>query len=104
MTKSQLIERIARKQSLLGGRDVELAGKTMLEHLASCLAAGGRVEIRGFGSFSLRFHRGRVGRNPRTGAPASLPPKYVPYFKPGKVLRERVDRLPPGTRGDSGGG
>ena len=104
MTKSQLIERIARRQSQLGGRDVELAVKMMLEHLASCLAAGGRIEIRGFGSFSLRFHRGRVGRNPRTGAPVSLPSKHVPYFKPGKVLRERVDRGPPGTRGGSGGG
>ena len=81
MTKSQLIERIARRQSQLGGRDVELAVKMMLEHLASCLAAGGRIEIRGFGSFSLRFHRGRIGRNPRTGAPVSLPSKHRPVLQ-----------------------
>ena len=105
MTKSQLIERIARKQSLLGGRDVELAVKTMLEHLASCLAAGGRVEIRGFGSFSLRFpsRAGRPQPQDRSAGVASSE-NTSPYFKPGKVLRERVDRLPPGTRGDSGGG
>ncbi len=92
MTKSELIERIARKQSQLVYRDVELAAKTIIEHMAECLAGGGRIEIRGFGSFSLRFRPGRVGRNPKTGAPVSLPAKYVPHFKPGKKLRERVNR------------
>ena len=91
MTKSELIERIAQKQSQLAYRDVELAVKTLLEHMADRLASGERIEIRGFGSFSLHFRPGRVGRNPKTGAPVSLPAQYVPHFKPGKELRERVD-------------
>jgi len=92
MTKSELIEQIAQKQSQLVHRDVELAVKAVLEHMAECLAGGGRIEIRGFGSFSLHFRSGRVGRNPKTGASVSLPAKYVPHFKPGKRLRERVNR------------
>ena len=92
MTKSELIDRIARKQSQLVHRDVELAVKAMIESMAECLSGGGRIEIRGFGSFSLHFRAGRVGRNPKTGLPVSLPAKYVPHFKPGKKLRERVDR------------
>ena len=99
MTKSELIERIAQKQSQLAYRDVELAVKTVLEHMADRLASGERIEIRGFGSFSLHFRPGRVGRNPKTGAPVSLPAKYVPHFKPGKELRERVD----GHAGGAGG-
>lgn len=92
MTKSELIERVAEKQPQLAYKDVELAVKAILEHVADCLAGGGRVEIRGFGSFSLHFRPGRLGRNPKTGAPVSLPAKYAPHFKPGKELRERVDR------------
>ena len=92
MTKSELIDRIAQKQSQLVYRDVELAVKAILEHMAECLAGGGRIEIRGFGSFSLHHRAGRVGRNPKTGAPVSLPAKHVPHFKPGKKLRERVNR------------
>ena len=67
----------------------------MLEHMTAWLAAGGRIEIRGFGSFSLHHRRGRVGRNPRAGTPVSIPARYVPYFKPGEVLRERVDGAAP---------
>ena len=92
MTKSELIERMTQRQSQLVYRDVELAVKTILEHMTECLAGGGRIEIRGFGSFSLHFRSGRVGRNPKTGTPVSLPAKYVPHFKPGKRLRERVNR------------
>ena len=91
MTKSELIERIAQRQTQLAYRDVELAVKTILEHMAERLANGERVEIRGFGSFCLHYRPGRVGRNPKTGAPVFLPAKYVPHFKPGKELRERVD-------------
>ena len=91
MTKSELIERIAQKQTQLAYRDVELAVKTVLEHMAERLANGDRIEIRGFGSFSLHYRPGRVGRNPKTGTPVSLPAKHVPHFKPGKELRERVD-------------
>ena len=92
MTKSELIERMAQAQSDLAERDVASAVNMMLEHMAACLAGGGRIEIRGFGSFSVRFRRPRVGRNPRTGTPVSLPARYAPYFKPGKHLRERLNR------------
>lgn len=92
MTKSELIERIARKQSQLVYRDVEAAVKSILEYMAEHLAASGRIEIRGFGSFSLHYRPERVGRNPKTGAGVSLSAKYVPHFKPGKELRERVNR------------
>jgi integration host factor subunit beta len=95
MTKSELIESIARKQSHLAYRDVELAVKGMLEQMSRSLSGGERIEIRGFGSFSLHFRPPRVGRNPKTGESVSLPGKYVPHFKPGKELRERVDRTQP---------
>jgi integration host factor subunit beta len=91
MTKSELIEVLARKQSHLAYKDVELSVKTMLEHMSQALATGDRIEIRGFGSFSLHFRPPRVGRNPKTGETVSLPGKYVPHFKPGKELRERVN-------------
>lgn len=104
MTKSELIERIAQKQTQLAYRDVELAVKTVLEHMAERLANGDRIEIRGFGSFSLHYRPGRVGRNPKTGAPVSLPAKYVPHFKPGKELRERVDEAYARERAAAGGG
>ena len=91
MTKSELIESLVKKQSQLGYRDVELAVKTMLEHMGQTLASGERIEIRGFGSFSLHYRPPRVGRNPKSGDPVSLPAKYVPHFKPGKELRERVN-------------
>jgi integration host factor subunit beta len=91
LTKSELIERITSRQSQLSPRDVELAVKTMIEEMADTLADGGRIEIRGFGSFSLHFRAPRVGRNPKTGASVELHGKYVPHFKPGKELRERVN-------------
>ncbi len=90
MTKSELIERIAEKIPQLSCQDVELAVKALIEHMVERLASGERIEIRGFGSFSLRFRPARIGRNPKTGAPAALPPKHVPHFKPGKALREAV--------------
>jgi integration host factor subunit beta len=91
MTKSELIESLVRKQNLLGYKDVELAIKALLEHMTYTLASGERIEIRGFGSFSLHYRPARVGRNPKSGDAVSLPAKYVPYFKPGKELRERVN-------------
>tara|TARA_B100000029_G_scaffold292522_1_gene286010 strand:- start:106 stop:432 length:327 start_codon:yes stop_codon:yes gene_type:complete len=91
MTKSELIDKLAEKQPQLAYRDIELAVKTVLELMTQQLANGERIEIRGFGSFSLHHRPGRVGRNPKTGAPVSLPEKHVPHFKPGKELRERVD-------------
>lgn len=91
MTKSELIEILAGKQSQLAYKDVELAVKTMLEQMAQTLANGERIEIRGFGSFCLHYRPPRVGRNPKTGAAVTLPSKYVPHFKPGKEMRERVN-------------
>ncbi len=91
MTKSELIESLARKQLQLGTKDVELAVKTLLEHMASALSSGTRIEVRGFGSFSLHYRPARTGRNPKSGEPVPLPAKYVPHFKPGKQLRERVN-------------
>ena len=91
MTKSELIEILSRKQSHLPAKDVELAVKTVLEYMAQTLASGERIEIRGFGSFSLHYRPPRVGRNPKTGEAVELESKYVPHFKPGKELRERVN-------------
>ena len=91
MTKSELIESLVRSQSQLGYRDVELAVKTILEQMVQTLAAGERIEIRGFGSFSLHYRPPRIGRNPKSGASVTLPAKFVPHFKPGKQLRERVN-------------
>jgi len=91
MMKSELIERIARKQSHLAYKDVELAVKGLLEQMSNALSSGDRIEIRGFGSFSLHYRPPRSGRNPKTGGSVSLPGKHVPHFKPGKELRERVN-------------
>ncbi|PWV59492.1 integration host factor subunit beta [Plasticicumulans acidivorans] len=91
MTKSELIELLARKQSHLAYKEVENAVKTMIEQMSQALSSGDRIEIRGFGSFSLHFRPPRVGRNPKTGDAVTLPGKFVPHFKPGKELRERVN-------------
>ena len=91
MTKSELIERLASRQSQLSAKDVELVVKSLLEHMAQSLARGERIEIRGFGSFSLHFRAPRTGRNPKTGESVMLEGKYVPHFKPGKELRDRVN-------------
>lgn len=92
MTKSELIEILARKQSHLAHKDVELAVKCILDQMSEALASGERIEIRGFGSFSLHFHPPRYGRNPKTGESVALLKKHVPHFKPGKELRDRVDQ------------
>ena len=91
MTKSELIELIASRQTQLPAKDVELAVKTIIEHMSQTLSAGERIEIRGFGSFSLHYREPRKGRNPKTGDAVQLTGKYVPHFKPGKELRERVN-------------
>ena len=101
MTKSELIEIIAQKQKHLSYKDIEFAVKTMIEQMAQSLATGERIEIRGFGSFSLHFRPPRMGRNPKTGDPVPLAGKYVPHFKPGKELRERVNGMVP-TGGGAG--
>ena len=91
MTKSELIDRIAAKQTQLSSKDVELTIKSILEYMSQILSEGGRIEIRGFGSFSLHYRVPRIGRNPKTGTPVALSGKHVPHFKPGKELRDRVN-------------
>ncbi|MEO8162131.1 MAG: integration host factor subunit beta [Arenimonas sp.] len=91
MTKSELIEILARRQGHLKADDVDMAVKTLLEMMSNSLTEGDRIEIRGFGSFSLHFRPPRLGRNPKTGDSVALPGKYVPHFKPGKELRDRVN-------------
>ena len=93
MTKSELIEELAAKQPQLEYRDVELAVKELLEQMSSALALGERIEVRGFGSFSLHYRPPRVGRNPKSGEAVHVPDKYVPHFKPGKELRDRVNNV-----------
>lgn len=91
MTKSELIERLVQRQAHMTHRDAELAVKLVLDDVITELAEGGRVEIRGFGSFSVHHRPARRGRNPKTGEAVDIPRKYVPHFKPGKELRERVN-------------
>ena len=91
MTRSELIEQIAELQPQLSIKDIELAVKAIIDRMSLSLASGERVEIRGFGSFSLHYRASRLGRNPKTGESVSLQEKHVPHFKPGKELRERVN-------------
>ena len=91
MTKSELISALADRQKHLAFADVELAVRNVIEQMSVALAGGDRIEIRGFGSFSLHYRPPRTGRNPKTGTAVALPGKYVPHFKPGKELRQRVN-------------
>ena len=93
MTKSELIDQLAEIQRHLAHLDVELGVKSILEQMSSSLSSGERIEIRGFGSFSLHYRAPRMGRNPKTGEAVALPGKHVPHFKPGKSLRERVNNI-----------
>ncbi len=95
MTKSELIEILSRRQPHLKAEDVDLAVKSLLEMMGGALSQGDRIEIRGFGSFSLHYRPPRLGRNPKTGDSVALPAKHVPHFKPGKELRERVSGVVP---------
>lgn len=91
MTKSELIEAIAEKHNQLSQKDIDLSVKSILEQMVQSMEKGERIEIRGFGSFSLHYRPPRKGRNPKTGEAVELPEKYVPHFKPGKELRDRVN-------------
>jgi integration host factor subunit beta len=93
MNKSELIKRMADKLEQLSNRDVDLAVHTLIEIMSENLASGGRIEIRGFGTFSNHFRKPRMVRNPKTGEVGiHKPGKFVPHFKPGKELRRRVDK------------
>jgi len=91
MTKSELIDILAADQDHLPYKDVEEAVRKILERMSTALATGERIEIRGFGSFSLHYRPPRIGRNPKTGESVALAAKHVPHFKPGKELRDRVN-------------
>ena len=91
MTKSELIARLAERFPQLVAKDADFAVKMILDAMSEALAKGDRIEIRGFGSFALNYRPPRVGRNPKSGDKVSVPQKWVPHFKAGKELRERVD-------------
>ena len=95
MTRSDLVTRLAEQFSQLTHRDTEFAVKTILDAMSDALSRGHRIEIRGFGSFSINRRPPRVGRNPRSGEQVVIPEKLVPHFKPGKALRESVDAQVP---------
>lgn len=92
MNKSEIIQNMAFRSSDLGSADIDKAVKLLLDLMGSTLADGGRVEVRGFGSFALHTRKPRAARNPKTGESITLPSKRVPHFKPGNVLRVRVDQ------------
>ena len=91
MTRSDLVEELAARFSQLTHRDAEFAVKTLLDAVSDALVRGNRIEIRGFGSFSVNRRSPRMGRNPRSGESVAIPEKRVPHFKPGKALREAVE-------------
>ncbi|HHV6294297.1 TPA: integration host factor subunit beta, partial [Haemophilus influenzae] len=91
MTKSELMEKLSAKQPTLPAKEIENMVKDILEFISQSLEKGDRVEVRGFGSFSLHHRQPRLGRNPKTGDSVNLSAKSVPYFKAGKELKARVD-------------
>lgn len=92
MTKSGLIEEVARLTPHISKKDTEVVVNTIFDSMIEALKSGERIEIRGFGSFSINRRPPRIGRNPRSGEQVVVPEKLVPHFKPGKALREAVDR------------
>jgi integration host factor subunit beta len=92
MTRSDLVEELAARFGQITQRDAEFAVKAILEAMNDALARGHRIEIRGFGSFSVNYRAPRMGRNPRSGESVAIPEKQVPHFKPGKALRQAVDQ------------
>ncbi|MBU6467636.1 MAG: integration host factor subunit beta [Betaproteobacteria bacterium] len=91
MNRANLIRQLTDQFHLLTAKDIELSVRAILDEMACCLAKGGRIEIRGFGSFGLNYRPPRKGRNPKSGASVMIPAKYAPHFRAGKELRERVD-------------
>ena len=92
MTKSELIARLAERFPQLVAKDADFAVKMILDAMSDALVRADRIEIRGFGSFALNYRSPRTGRNPKSGEKVSVPAKWVPHFKAGKELRERVDQ------------
>ncbi len=94
MTRSDLVEQLAERFGQLTQRDADVAVKAILEAMGNALTRGHRIEIRGFGSFSVNHRPPRMGRNPRTGDPVPIPERRVPHFKPGKALRQAIESIP----------
>lgn len=92
MIKSELIEALQKKQPNIPEKDIAMCVNLIMEYMSDVLGSGGRIEIRGFGSFSLHYRPPRNAHNPKTGAKVITKPKFSPHFKPGKDLRERVDQ------------
>ena len=92
VNKKNLIDRISRNQDQLPHRDIELAVKTIINCMSQALSTGERIELRGFGSFSLRYRKPREGRNPKSGMTVNINERYVPHFKPGKNLKNKVNQ------------
>ena len=93
MTKSELIDMINKRYSGFPHRDIDMAVKLVLDEISDALSRGERVEIRGFGSFSVRHYNARKARNPRTGTPVTLTARSMPYFKPGKELKQCINKV-----------
>lgn len=91
LTKSELISRVFERHPSLSSRDADMAVNEVLRAMVSAMSHGVRVEIRGFGSFSLKYREAREGRNPRTGEPVMVPAKYVPHFRAGKEIRDQLN-------------
>ena len=91
INKKDLIELISKDQDQLPQRDIDLAIKTIINSMLGSLASGKRIEIRGFGSFALRYRKSRIGRNPKSGESVEIAERYVPHFKPGKKLKQIVN-------------
>ena len=96
MTKFELIEQLSTEQghNLLTYHDVQLGLEVILESMANALSLGERIEVRGFGSFTLHYRKARIGRNPKTGSSVHVPEKHAPCFKPSQKLRQLVDNIP----------
>jgi len=92
MTKSELVHRLAEANPQLYQRDIEIIVTAIFDEIAGALARGDRVELRGFGAFSVKRRDARVGRNPRTGDSVSVAEKHIPFFKTGKHLRDRLNQ------------
>lgn len=97
MIKSELIQKISSTNPHLYHRDVELIVNVIFEEIVDALAKGDRVELRGFGAFTVKHRAARQGRNPRTGAPVPVEEKFIPFFKTGKELRDRLNNIEPST-------
>jgi integration host factor subunit beta len=103
MTRSDLVEALANQFGQLPQRDTEMAVKAILDAMGEAMVKGHRIEIRGFGSFSVNHRSPRVGRNPRSGETVMIPEKRVPHFKPGKALREHVDQRTEAMKAEADG-